>query len=644
MSEVRDAAFVARFLLKKATYPMNSASVSAICPVQAPTELAWARRHCLLLTGLTLVVAAWCLYLPSAWYGFVYFDDVRLLRDQPQLFGQATLSEDLRAIFQTSFPREEPLLLRDVSWAIDSRLFGFGNPFGYHVVNVLLHGLVVGLLFGLLHKTTQRYGVALAGAAAWLILAVHTEPVAWIMGRKDILSGIFMLLALLAQTQRLRSEGRAKWWFWYLSTFILFLCGLLSKVSVLSFPLVLLLHAIFLPYLRGERRTNSALPAFRNLAHEAVLIIPSLAASAITYVWYGRILTQMGIFDRGYTARGLEHLWNVLMLDPLVLWLYLKQIFLPSSLNVLYTWPAYHPAYPLWQIAGAITTTALVLAVGIWLLQKRKDLFFYYAAFFALMVPYMNLAYLGILVADRYVYFAALFPLLIGITLAAEALRGQRKMFRVAALTIAAVVAADNLFEKLSYQRVWRDAETLWQYHVALPRPSPDAFANLGAYYYSLASAHPGTTQADLAMRKMEVVVDAGLAQFWPDRQTQPPPEIWNILFLESIVQQVKGVPQEALTSLLLADQLRPRFDAINLNLARLFFTLAKSGTDAAQKETYARDARDRFAAYIQIVFRGRTPPAEVTQEMQTMEDNYRLLAPKSAGPGTNPVSPGSRN
>ncbi|HUZ08068.1 MAG TPA: hypothetical protein VMV89_11340, partial [Candidatus Paceibacterota bacterium] len=98
----------------------------------------WLRRHRNLLTGLLLMLAAWAMYLPSARYGFVYYDDVRILRDHPELYGQKTLRADLHAIFLANFPREEPLLLRDVSWALDSRIFGFGNPFGYHLGNVLL--------------------------------------------------------------------------------------------------------------------------------------------------------------------------------------------------------------------------------------------------------------------------------------------------------------------------------------------------------------------------------------------------------------------------------------------------------------------------------------------------------------------------
>src|SRR5260370_11833642 len=107
----------------------------------APAAIIAPRRT--LVTALLLVIAAWVIYFPSIWYGYVYYDDVRILKDHPELYGQPSLSADLRAIFINCFPREEPLLIRDASWAIDSRIFGFGNPLGYHLGNVLLHRIAV---------------------------------------------------------------------------------------------------------------------------------------------------------------------------------------------------------------------------------------------------------------------------------------------------------------------------------------------------------------------------------------------------------------------------------------------------------------------------------------------------------------------
>jgi hypothetical protein len=248
-------------------------------------QTGWLQRHRNLLTALLLMLVAWAIYLPSVRYGFVYYDDVRILLNHSELYGQANLSADFREIFVTSFPREEPLLLRDVSWALDSCIFGFGNAFGYHLGNVLLHGIVVAMMFAFLLGTTRRYGFALAVSIAWLVLAIHTEPVDWIMGRKDILSTLFMLLALCAQTRRLATESVRARCGWYAVTLACFLCGLFSKISVLTFPFVLFLHAVFLPYLNGERPANAAFAWGRSLMKELLLFVPAFVASILVYRW-----------------------------------------------------------------------------------------------------------------------------------------------------------------------------------------------------------------------------------------------------------------------------------------------------------------------------------------------------------------------
>ena len=591
------------------------------------------RRHRNLLTGLLLMLAAWAIYLPSARYGFAYYDDVRILLNHPELYGQAHLSADFREIFVTSFPREEPLLLRDASWALDSRIFGFGNAFGYHLGNVLLHGVVVALMFAFLLGTTRRYGFALTVSIAWLVLAIHTEPVAWIMGRKDILSTLFMLLALCAQTRRLAAESsNCARCGWYAVTLACFMCGLFSKISVLTFPLVLFLHAVFLPYLRGERPSNAPFLRGRNWAREIFLLMPGLMASVLVYKWYGRMLAQMGIFDRGYTAHGLAHLWNLLMVDPLALWVYVQQTFLPWHLKVLYAWPALQSAYPIWQIVVSLGTMTTIVAAGIWLFRKHKDVFFYYGAFFALMVPYLNLQFIGIWVAERYLYFSAFCLLALALSRAAAVLRHANPVSRIVVLTFGVIFVAANVFQKLSYQTAWRNGETLWQYHLTLPQPSPTAYANLAAYYYADATAKLGTPQMAVPMRKMAIVVDAGLAQFWPDRRQPPPPEAYFLFFLQSIVQEVNGEPEAALASLLTADRLHPKFDSTNLNLARLYRKLAKAATDPKLKETYARAAQDRFAEYVAIAFRNRPAPPEVQKEFADIKAEYSALSqPASA-------------
>jgi hypothetical protein len=589
-------------------------------PVSRPASGAIRRNW---LTAIALLLLAWLLYLPTLRYDFIYYDDVRILKDHPEIYGTSTLGAGLRAIFVTEFPREEPLLVRDVSWALDSRLFGFGNPVGYHLGNIILHGMVVALLFAFLLQTTRRYAFALAVAAAYILLAIHVEPVAWIMGRKDLLSAAFMLLALLAQTQRLAVRSATGQGGWYAITLLCFAAGLLSKINVLTFPLVLWLHALLQPYLNGELSPHQPFRQRSALLRETALLIPALVLSGCIYVWYARTLRQMGVLDRGYSAHGLAHLWNLLMVNPLGFWFYLRQIFFPYHLAAQYGWPHLETPYPLWQVLVSLGTLVGLLATGVWLFCRRKDLFFYFAAFFALMIPYLNLIFIGIWVADRYVYFSVFCVLAVVVSLAGWLWQRTGRPGRAALIIIIAGLLAGNLGQSLVYETAWRNAETLWQYHLSLPSHSTRDYDNLAAYYYADFTGALGrhdSAAAAVALSKMNVVVQAGLNEFWPDQKRPPPPSTSFLFFLQSLIQEVQGHPEAALASLLTSDQLHPAFDSTVLNLSRLYRKLADAATDPQQRAVNLRAARDRFVQYLQIVYRDRPPPAAVRQEMADLE------------------------
>ena len=153
---------------------------------------------------------------------------------------------------------------------LEHKIWGLA-PAGYHVVNVLLHLLNSLLVWRLLLR--------LAVPGAWVAAAVfavhptHVESVAWIIERKDVLSGLFYLTAVLVW---LRFLEQPRPWRYGLAL-LLFVAGLLSKSIVVTLPAALLI----LQWWKEGRIT------VRDLQRVAPFFLVALLLTAVDLSSYG---------------------------------------------------------------------------------------------------------------------------------------------------------------------------------------------------------------------------------------------------------------------------------------------------------------------------------------------------------------------
>ncbi len=459
-------------------------------------------------TCLLLALASLLLHARTIGFDFVDFDDATVLLSHPNLYNENSFVSSLFEIFIGYLPREEPLLVRDISWAIDARLFGFDNPFGYHLGNVLLNAANVCLLFLFLHAATKRFDFALIVAALFAALPVHVEPISWVMGRKDVLSAFFMLSALLAQSAELASEDSGRRRSFYLLGLLLTAMALLSKMGAMALVPVLALHRIFLPDLDRTRPVDPSAhkpahpPAHRPLELVATLrkVVPGLVPHALLtcgiVLWYGRTISEYGVTGwRGLGPTDPEHLGNILLFTPLILGRYLGQIFWPSQPSVYYRWP--NVAIPL---TGPEIFAAGAIAAGVGIaivccLRWRRDLAFYLLSFLALLIPYLNIVYVGIWSADRYVYLSSFCLLAIAVSLVLEWHDRARRPLRVAIFALAAGFGLNAIVGTFAHQGVWRNSESLWQYEAYRDEPSLLSIQALAKLHMKRAGAESDPTR-----------------------------------------------------------------------------------------------------------------------------------------------------
>src|SRR5258706_8200092 len=138
-----------------------------------------------LITLLTVVA-----YLPALHAGFIWDDD-SYVTENPTLRSV----DGLAAIWFKPGATYQYYPLVFTSFWVERHLWG-SPPFGYHLVNVLLHAVNAVLLWRVLRRL-EIQGSWWA-AAIFALHPVNVESVAWVTECKNTLSGLFYLLAALA--------------------------------------------------------------------------------------------------------------------------------------------------------------------------------------------------------------------------------------------------------------------------------------------------------------------------------------------------------------------------------------------------------------------------------------------------------------
>lgn len=217
--------------------------------------------------ALALLLATFLAYLPALRAGYVWDDD-KYVTENPVLADAAGLA---RIWIPGHTPQYYPAVF--TTFWIEHALWGL-EPAGYHLVNVLLHGLAAVLVWHL----AARLRLPGAGfvAALFALHPVHVESVAWVTERKNVLSAVFYLLAALAYL-RFLAEHRPgatpappdpvqvrprRAWAWYGLAFGLFVLALLSKTVTCSLPAALILMQLWRRERLNARTLAPLVPLF----------------------------------------------------------------------------------------------------------------------------------------------------------------------------------------------------------------------------------------------------------------------------------------------------------------------------------------------------------------------------------------------
>jgi len=409
-----------------------------------------------LILGLSgVLLLTFICYRPSLDNGFLSWDDDVYVVNNPLLrnFSFAGLQEIFSGFLWGNY---HPLTV--LSLLIDYQIGGL-NPYGYHLVNILLHLLNTGLIAFIVFRLTQKKTVpALLAALCFGLHPLHVESVTWISERKDVLYTAFLLFAWITY-DKYRDTKHNKYFYY---TILLFIASCLSKGMAVIFPLLLLAG----DYLRYGKLTQQDIVSkwpFWLLS----LFFGILAIAAQQSV--GAIRE-----DAGYSV-----LDNIIVAFYGLLW-YLYKMLIPLNLSAFYPYPI--------KAAGDFLpfmfylAPPVVIAISIASYKYRKvfpELSFGWIWYIASMLMVVKLVPLSeAMTADRYFYLSSV-GLFISLALFVNRfIKYSSLIYLPAALALA--------WGYLTYEQtqIWKNDLTLFGDMIKKFPNLSLAYNNRGKFYY----------------------------------------------------------------------------------------------------------------------------------------------------------------
>ncbi len=434
-----------------------------------------------------LALVTFVAFLPALRNGFVNWDDDVNFLTNPYYRGLG--ANQLRWMF-TAFHSGHYIPLTWLTLGFDYIVWGM-DPAGYHLTSLLVHvGTAVVFYFvavRLLGAASPPAGdqgsaVRLGGVFAALFFAVHplrVESVVWLSERRDVLSGFFYLLTILAYLRACEAAGsdgaaRSRW---YWGSFGLFALALLAKIMVISLPAVLLLLDVYpLRRLESERDGWLGSTAQRILTEKAPFVLLSLGASLAHFIALKQheLITpvaEVSVIDR-------------IVISAYSLAFYLWKTAVPVNLSPLYEMPE-HVDPRTWPFLLSGAAVIAITGAAMILRRRRPALLAVWIAYVVIQLPVIGIIKSGPqLVADRYTYLPFLGWALLagaGLQYVWRALRRRfaRDLAAVPILVFATVLVAGLGLLTWKQSEIWQDSNRLWIHALSI-EPSSFAHSNLG--------------------------------------------------------------------------------------------------------------------------------------------------------------------
>ncbi|MCB5295794.1 MAG: tetratricopeptide repeat protein [Candidatus Cloacimonetes bacterium] len=505
------------------------------------------------------------------------------------------------------------------TYAIEAQFFG-DNPHISHFINILLYALTGLLLFKLLRRLLKTYPALFVLTTVLIFMAhpLHTEVVASLKNREELLSFLFGLLAL-SFFLKFYDSGRKINILW---GSLLFVLGVLSKVNIVTFIVIIPLMFYF----------------FTDIKTKTLLW---LSASLLFFLILTATLPRLFL---GETMRQMQYIENPLLFGStlaerfgtgmMVLLFYLKMLVWPHPMVFYY-------GFNMIPITGLGSfwvwlSAAIHLGLLIYALMnfRRKHLLSFAILFYLINIAMFSnlLAFPTGIVAERFLYVASLgFALaltyglfrLAGAAMTSTIIAPKARNYVAAGLLILLIPATAKTIDR---NADWKDELTL--YAADSPHMKQSAKANF-IYATNLRSSLVDRLKNGVPRNRVKADAEISIIHFkravavYPDYA-----DAWNNL--GEVYLLILNEPDSAVANFEQAVKANPEFTAAFYNLGYTYQITKKpeqaivNYEKALELEPYEIRAMSNLALLYQET--GETEKAiQLNQDIITLEPGLDL-------------------
>lgn len=363
-----------------------------------------------------------------------------------------------------------------LSLAVQYALGGL-SPWGYHLFNVVIHGMAAGVLFSVIRRTlslprlpercrSASTHLALSVSLLWAVHPLQTESVTYVIQRAESLMGLFFLLLLYSVIRRSNSGHPGRW---RIAAVVFCALGMASKPTMIVAPMAVLLYEwVFF------RRS------FREILQQEKGLYGGLAATGLEWALLLVWAPKEHVSSAGFAWVGSSPLGYALT-QPSVVLHYLKLAFWPYPLVLDYHWPIVQGGSASW-----VAPLLLVGGMGLFTVRalfQRREIGFLGAWFFLTLAPTSSVVPLADPAAEHRMYLP-LAAVLAGVVLCGHRILSRwipsSRFRKTVAFGLLMTVAA--VLGKMTFRRnqTYFSEISIWADTAARQPDNPRAHNNLG--------------------------------------------------------------------------------------------------------------------------------------------------------------------